>query len=71
VDQSAASAGAGRIDPEFTAYPLRELAGAALVRAAPSTLTAAPSASGASRSGCPTGTWKPSSTPMMSALPCG
>ena len=27
-------AGAGRIDPEFTAYPLRELAGAALERAA-------------------------------------
>jgi predicted Zn-dependent protease len=34
VDQTAASAGAGRIDPEFTAYPLRELAGAALERAA-------------------------------------
>jgi TldD protein len=33
VDQSAASAGGGRIDPEFTAYPLRELAGAALERA--------------------------------------
>jgi TldD protein len=34
VDQTAASAGAGRIDPEFTAYPLRELAGAALEHAA-------------------------------------
>jgi TldD protein len=34
VDQTAASARAGRIDPEFTAYPLRELAGAALERAA-------------------------------------
>jgi TldD protein len=34
VDQRAASAGAGRIDPEFTAYPLRELAAAALERAA-------------------------------------
>jgi TldD protein len=34
VDQIAASAGAGRIDPEFTAYPLRELAAAALERAA-------------------------------------
>ena len=34
MDQTAASAGAGRIDPEFTAYPLRELAGAALERAA-------------------------------------
>ena len=33
MDQSAASAGGGRIDPEFTAYPLRELAGAALERA--------------------------------------
>jgi TldD protein len=34
VDQIAARAGAGRIDPEFTAYPLRELAAAALERAA-------------------------------------
>jgi TldD protein len=34
VDDSAASAGAQPIDPEFTAYPLRELAAAALQRAA-------------------------------------
>ena len=34
MDQTAASAGAGLIDPEFTAYPLRELAAAALERAA-------------------------------------
>jgi TldD protein len=34
VDHSAAGADARRIDPEFTAYPLRELAGAALQRAA-------------------------------------
>ena len=33
VDQSAASAGAGRIDEDFTARPLRELAAAALERA--------------------------------------
>jgi TldD protein len=34
VDHSAGSAEAQRIDPEFTAYPLREMAGAALERAA-------------------------------------
>jgi TldD protein len=34
VDRSAAGNGPGRIDPEFTAYPLRELAAAALERAA-------------------------------------
>jgi TldD protein len=34
VDDSAASAQTQRIDPEFTAYPLRELAAAALQRAA-------------------------------------
>jgi predicted Zn-dependent protease len=34
VDRSAASTGPGRIDPEFTAYPLRELAAAALECAA-------------------------------------
>jgi len=34
VDHSAGSARAQRIDPEFTAYPLREMAGAALERAA-------------------------------------
>jgi TldD protein len=34
VDHNAASAGAHRIDPEFTARPLRELADAALQRAA-------------------------------------
>ena len=33
MDPSAASALPGRIDPEFTSYPLRELAGAALERA--------------------------------------
>ncbi len=34
MDQSAATAGAGRVDEEFTALPLRELAAAALQRAA-------------------------------------
>ena len=34
MDDTAASAGAQPIDPEFTAYPLRELAAAALQRAA-------------------------------------
>ena len=34
MDDSAASAQTQRIDPEFTAYPLRELAAAALQRAA-------------------------------------
>jgi TldD protein len=34
VDRSAASTGPGRIDPEFTAHPLRELAAAALECAA-------------------------------------
>jgi TldD protein len=34
VDHSAGQAGTGQIDPEFTAYPLRQLADAALQRAA-------------------------------------
>jgi hypothetical protein len=60
VDQTAASAGAGLIDPEFTAYPLRELAAVAAAAEAVEVARVAAALSAERRPRISGTRWKPS-----------